>query len=179
MALGGLNRRSVQVTNSGAMKPMSWVAQLGLLFVVLTNVGLIAALSDRLIDEAARGEVATSTRAYLILALVGFCLACGLVVFSYSYRLVTRLLGPSYRLIDAMKRVRTGDIGFRVHLRKGDMLLDVADEFNQLLDWLNSNPPCDVTMGSDVVDVDMGEEDDMAGVHSGPTVPSENPEAAG
>ena len=166
MVLGGPNRRELQVANSRAMKPMSWVAQLGLLFVVLTNVGLIAALSDRLIDEAARGELSASTRVYLVLAIVGFCLACGLVVFSYAYRLVTRLLGPSYRLIDAMKRVRTGDIGFRVHLRKGDMLMDVAVEFNELLDWLNSNPPGNVTTGSDVVDVDMGEEDDLVGAGS-------------
>jgi methyl-accepting chemotaxis protein len=176
MALSGLTRRKALVSGSKAIKPMSWVAQLGLLLVVLTTVGLIAALSDRLIDEAARGEVSTATRAYLALAIVGFCLACGLVVFSHAYRLVTRLVGPSYRLIDAMKRVRTGDIGFRVHLRRGDMLLDVANEFNQLLDWLNSNPPCDVTMGSDVVDVDLGEEDEMVGTHSGPTVPAEDSE---
>ena len=61
MALGGRNRRGALATNSGAQKPMSWVAQLGLLFVVLTNVGLIAVLSDRLIDEAARGEPSDST----------------------------------------------------------------------------------------------------------------------
>ena len=175
MALVGRNRRGALLTNSVALKPMSWVAQLGLLFVVLTNVGLIAALSDRLIDEAARGELSNSTRAYLVLAIVGFCLACGLVVFSHAYRLVTRLLGPSYRLIDAMKPVRTGDIGFRVHLRKGDMLMNVANEFNQLLDWLNSNPPCDVTMGSDVVDVEMGEEDE--GSQSDSAVSSDELEA--
>ena len=156
---------------------MSWVAQLALLSVVLTNVALIAVFSDRLIDESARGELSDSTCAYLVLAIVGFCLACGLVVFSYAYRLVSRLLGPSYRLIDAMKRVRTGDIGFRVHLRRGDMLLNVANEFNQMLDWLNSNPPGDVTMGSDVVDVDIVEEDELVNTKPGAAESVADPEA--
>ncbi len=79
-------------------------------------------------------------------------------------------MGPSHRLIDAMQRVREGDIGFRVHLRKGDMLMDVANEFNHLLDWLNANPPGDVKVGSDVVDVEIVEEDDMIGAHSGPNL---------
>jgi sensor histidine kinase YesM len=178
MALSGLDRRGALATRRSQMTPTSRVLQHGLMSAVLLSAGLIAWLSGELIDEAARGELTTATCVYLVLAVVGFCLSCSMVVFSYAYRLMSRLIGPSYRLIDAMKRVRTGDIGFRVHLRRGDMLIDIANEFNRLLDWLNTNPPCDVTMGSDVVDVEVGEDDDIVGAHAGTSLFPESPESS-
>ena len=179
MVLSGLDRRGALATRRSENTPTSRVLHHVLLFAVLVSVGLIAWLSGELIDEAARGELSPSTSVYLVLAVISFCLSCSMVVFSYAYKLMSRLVGPSYRLIDAMKRVRTGDIGFRVHLRKGDMLMDVANEFNRLLDWLNTNPPCDVTMGSDVVDVDVGDDDDIVGAHAGPSLfPEGVPESA-
>lgn len=177
MAMSGLDRRGALATRRGESTPTSRVLQHGLLLAVLVSVGLIAWLSGQLIDEAARGELSTATSIYLVLAVIGFCFTCSMVVFSYAYRLMSRLVGPSFRLIDAMKRVRTGDIGFRVHLRRGDMLVDVANEFNRLLDWLNTNPPCDVTMGSDVVDVEVGDDDDIVGAHAGPSLFPENTES--
>ena len=176
MALSGRNRRKSRVTGPGATKPLSGFAQSSLLGALLVSVGLIGWLSDKILQEAVLGEVSSATSLYLVLAVVGFCVSCTAIVFIYAYRLLSRLMGPSFRLIDAMQRVRTGDIGFRVHLRKGDMLMDVANEFNRLLDWLNTNPPCDVTMGSDVVDMEMEEEDDMVGMHAGSDLMPEDQE---
>ncbi len=170
MALSSRNRRRLVVSGSGAMKPLSGLGQLLPLFAILVCICAITWLSDKILQEAARGEVSRMTSSFLVLAVVGFCVSCSAAVISYAYRLLSRLMGPSHRLINAMQRVREGDIGFRVHLRKGDMLMDVANEFNHLLDWLNANPPGDVTVGSDVVDVDFGEEDDMVGSHSGPNL---------
>lgn len=170
MALNSRNRRTLVVSGSGEMKPLSGFGQLLPLFAILVSIGAITWLSDRILQEAARGEVSRMTSTFLVLAVVGFCVSCSAVVIGYAYRLLSRLMGPSHRLISAMQRIREGDIGFRVHLRKGDMLMDVANELNHLLDWLNTNPPGGVTVGSDVVDVDIGEEDDMVGAHSGPNL---------
>ena len=37
--------------------------------------------------------------------------------------------------------MRTGEWDFRVRLRRGDYLGEIADELNELLEWLESNPP--------------------------------------
>jgi hypothetical protein len=58
-----------------------------------------------------------------------------------------------YRINESIKRIRQGDISFRVTLRKGDHLTDIAEELNKLLDWLNANPPQGVVRGGDTVKV--------------------------
>ncbi len=83
----------------------------------------------------------------------GFLLACGVVVLVQSVRLAARVAGPEYRLRRALQRIRTGDVGFRVTLRRGDLLTGVAQDTNALLEWLNLNPPQGVRTGSDVVEV--------------------------
>ena len=97
MALSGQNRRKIMVTGAGATKPLSGFAQSSLFVSLLVSVGLIGWLSDKIIQEAVLGEVSSATRRYLVLAVVGFCLSCTAIVFTYAYRLVSRLMGPSFR----------------------------------------------------------------------------------
>ena len=68
-------------------------------------------------------------------------------------RLAGRVAGPEYRLRRALQRIRTGDLGFRVNLRRGDLLAGLAQECNELLDWLNANPPRGAHTGTDIVEV--------------------------
>ena len=54
---------------------------------------------------------------------------------------ITNKAGPSYRLIQACRQLRSGDRSFRVNLRKGDHLIEVAEAFNDTLDWLVETYP--------------------------------------
>lgn len=111
----------------------------------------------RLLVEAEVRELEITTLVPLCLALCGMGLVAAILVLSQARRSARRLEGPQQRLIVGMQRTRSGDIGFRVHLRRGDALRELATEYNKLLDWLNANPPQGVQTGSDVVEVDPGE----------------------
>ena len=106
-----------------------------------------------LLVEAANGQHVTIGTLPLVLVAGGFLIASASVVLLQSTRVVTRVAGPELRLARAMQRIRGGDISFRVHLRRGDLLTDLARECNALLDWLNTNPPNGVVTGGDVVEV--------------------------
>lgn len=80
----------------------------------------------------------------------------------FAVRAAGRVAGPEHRLVAAMRRIRGGDLAFRVHLRRGDLLTPLARECNELLEWLNANPPAGVVTGGDLVamdgfDADAGE----------------------
>jgi hypothetical protein len=83
----------------------------------------------------------------------GFLLASAAVVVVQSMRLAHRVAGPELRLRRALHRIRCGDVGFRITLRRGDLLGGIARECNELIDWLNRNPPPGVRTGSDIVEV--------------------------
>ena len=80
-----------------------------------------------------------------------------------ALRFSHRIAGPIYRITKSLQQVRSGDIGFRVHLRQGDHLTEIAAELNLLLDWLNANPPAGVRTGGDVVQLEGDESADVAG----------------
>jgi nitrogen fixation/metabolism regulation signal transduction histidine kinase len=83
--------------------------------------------------------------------------AC-LVVVVQGTRMAYRVAGPEHRLIQSLRRVRKGDLAFRVSLRRGDLLSGLAQECNELLDYLNTNPPSGAKTGTDVVDVAFEDE---------------------
>ncbi len=89
----------------------------------------------------------------LNLSVLGFIVLSGGVVMHQARRFSHRIAGPTYRISRAMRRVRDGDIGFRIALREDDYLGEIADEFNLLLDWLNEHPPDGASLGGDIVDL--------------------------
>ncbi|MBL8753262.1 MAG: hypothetical protein JNK15_08175 [Planctomycetes bacterium] len=129
-----------------------------LLPAVALMVGLVvlAAYCRSLLDAATRGEQTTIGTFGFWLVVGGFLLTCGAVVLLQSVRLAGRVAGPEYRLRRALQRIRSGDVGFRVTLRRGDLLGGIAHDCNALIDWLNANPPAGVQTGSDVVDLALG-----------------------
>src|SRR5690606_1252387 len=114
---------------------------------------LVAAFCRDLLVEATERDVELPTLVPLFLAILGFTLAVAALVVFQALRFSHRIAGPAYRLVKSRERIRSGDICFRVILRRGDHLSEVAAELNNLLDWLNENPPPGVKTGSDLVRV--------------------------
>ena len=48
--------------------------------------------------------------------------------------LSNKMAGPVYRFEQVCKAVAKGDFSQRVHLRKGDQLIELQDEFNKMMD---------------------------------------------
>lgn len=112
-----------------------------------------------LLDEAAAGRQPQVGGFGFWAGVVGFLVACVGAIAWQCVHLAIRVAGPEYRLRHAMQRIRTRDVGFRVSLRRGDLLTGLARECNELLDWLNENPPAGVRTGGDVVDVEAVDEE--------------------
>jgi hypothetical protein len=129
------------------------------LAILLPGVALVAGLvalalyCRSLLAASAAGEHVAIGEFGFWAVVGGFLLACGAVVLVQSVRLAARVAGPEYRLRRALQRIRAGDVGFRVTLRRGDLLTGVAQDTNELLEWLNRNPPVGVRTGSDIVEV--------------------------
>ncbi|MFW5781790.1 MAG: HAMP domain-containing protein [Candidatus Muiribacteriaceae bacterium] len=50
----------------------------------------------------------------------------------FSLMLSHKIAGPVYRFEVSAKQIANGDLGLRIHLRKGDELTDLADVFNRM-----------------------------------------------
>lgn len=122
--------------------------------VMAGSLVLLASYCHGLLDAASAGEVPQVGGAGFWFTVGGFFAACAGAIVWQCVRLATRVAGPEYRLRRALQRIRSHDVGFRVNLRRGDLLGGLARECNELLDWLNENPPPGARTGGDVVDVE-------------------------
>lgn len=50
-----------------------------------------------------------------------------------------KMAGPVYRFEQVCKAIAKGDYSQRVHLRKGDQLMDLQDAFNQMMDKIEAD----------------------------------------
>lgn len=57
-----------------------------------------------------------------------------LLVVIISAILSHKMAGPVYRFEQTCKAIAKGDFSQRVHLRKGDQLVELQDEFNNMMD---------------------------------------------
>ncbi len=122
------------------------------LAMIASLVGL-ACYCRSLLQDAVAGRAAVVGGVGFWCAMGCFLAACGGVIVLQSVRLALRVAGPEYRLRRVLQRIRTNDVGFRVTLRRGDLLTGLAGECNELLDWLSVHPPVGARTGSDVVEV--------------------------
>ncbi len=113
----------------------------------------LTAVTWAVLDAAAAGTVTAPQVAPIYLAGAFCLLASCMVVIVHGTRTAYRIAGPEHRLAQSLRRVRKGDLAFRVSLRRGDLLSSLAYECNALIDYLNQNPPTGARTGSDVVDV--------------------------
>lgn len=119
--------------------------------VLIGGVLALAWYLRGVLGDAARGSADAGGDLGLWLAVVAFLVTVAAVVVAQCLRMSERLAGPEHRLRAALQRIRTGDLGFRVTLRRGDPLQELASECNALLDWLNENPPAGARTGTDIV----------------------------
>jgi hypothetical protein len=123
------------------------------LMVVVASL-VLADYCRQLLAGAALAAPVAVDRFTVSLLVGGFLLASAALVMVQAGRIAGRLEGPERRLVQALRRMREGDLSFRVHLRRGDPLASVARECNELLDWLNANPPVGARVGGDIVEVE-------------------------
>jgi HAMP domain-containing protein len=135
---------------AGARTSVGVLAALALASVGLAAVALFA---HSVLSSALGGVPPTSGVVLLDVATVVFLVAVLAVVVVQSMRASQRVAGPEYRLVQSLRRIRAGDLSFRVHLRRGDLLGGLAEECNALLDYLNANPPEGAQTGTDVVEI--------------------------
>lgn len=121
------------------------------LFGMVLSIAAIAWSCVRLLREAERGIELDPQ--LLVVSVSAFFLCAAAMTVVQKRRLMQRIRGPEQRLCEAMARMRSGDLAFRVHLRRGDHLSQTAAELNLLLDWLNENGPADARRGGDLIDM--------------------------
>ena len=119
--------------------------------LVVVSLLVLADGCRRQLAAAAAANPLAGDSVPLALVLVGFALSAGALVVVQAGRVAARLAAPERRLVAALRRMRDGDLSFRVHLRRGDPLSAVARECNELLDWLNANPPAGGRPGGGIV----------------------------
>jgi hypothetical protein len=127
--------------------------------LMAASLGGLALYCHAVLTAAADGREPPIGGASFWLAVVAFFAAAAGAIVLQCVRLASRVAGPEYRLRRAMQRIRGHDVGFRVSLRRGDLLSGLARECNDLLDWLNENPPEGVRTGGDVVEIEAEREE--------------------
>lgn len=100
-----------------------------------------AVYCTRLMDEAMAADTDMPNLMPLFYLVISFELLAGIFLLGNSLKVSHKVAGPAYRICKSLERMRSGDLAFTVNLRKGDHLVEIRDELNKLLDWLNENPP--------------------------------------
>lgn len=148
-------RRRLLVVNKELQK------RIVLAVILVPTIGLamstmvVAVFCRRLLSESLTVDAELPSLVPLLVSVLLFFTICSLVMAVQGLRFSHRIAGPAYRLCKSLEQIRSGDIDFRVSLRRGDYLTEIADELNATLDWLNENPPDTVVHrgGGDIVEV--------------------------
>jgi len=93
-------------------------------------------LVRNLFDEAEAGNADLPSLGPLVMTQFVFVVVAGAIAVWQAWRHSHRVVGPAHRIASLLRRLRSGDTGFRVELRSGDELQEVADELNELIETL-------------------------------------------
>jgi hypothetical protein len=102
---------------------------------------IIAVFCRKLLGEAARVDAVLPSLVPLFLSVLGFVVVSGLIIFHQALRFSNKVSGPCHRLMVGFDQIKSGNLDCKIGLRDGDHLVEVADAFNALLDWLKAHPP--------------------------------------
>ena len=139
--MGGRERRRKLVVNQAAQKRIVFAVSLFPAISLAIATMVIAIFCRKLMGEAARSEVVLPSLVWLLASTLGFSIVSILIILNQALRFSNRVSGPAYRMCKSFEQIRSGDVSFRVKLRKGDHLTEVADSLNELLAWLEAHPP--------------------------------------
>lgn len=153
MALGaGLDRRRIGRVQRIARRARGIGERLPLLLMAFSAVAL-AVTCRALLQQCVDAPAAAMDTWPIVAATVGFLVGAAAVVWQHARRLHTKVECPQRRMTEVLRCLRTGDLSPRVHLRRGDLLHELAEELNHTIEWLNENPPSGSVTGGDVIDV--------------------------
>lgn len=130
-------RKRLIVDSSSQARMVRRIALLPLAVLCLAAVAM-AYMSSRVIDEATRSSVELPSLAALLMTMLTFLLAAGALTTVQALRYSHTVAGPTYRLQQSIRRIREGDLDFRITLRRDDELTAIADELNALIETLGA-----------------------------------------
>ena len=85
-----------------------------------------------------------------ILGAICFLFAAIALLLLLGLRASHRLFGPAYRIARSFEAVMEGKLQTRIKLRDGDHLVELAEQLNGFLAWLEQHPPQNVAAPLDV-----------------------------
>jgi hypothetical protein len=100
------------------------IYQVATWFLVIVDRNLYVSLKDLLGEDAA---------AYCFFLLVGVVVFLGLLFIYDAIAFAHRFVGPIYRFRKTVQAVTAGEELDLIKLRKGDFLLELKDDFNEML----------------------------------------------
>ena len=138
------NRRRTLIVNKEAQRRIVMAISLFPAISLALATMIIAVFCRKLLGEAERADASLPSLVPLFFSVLGFVLVSGLIVFHQAVKFSNKIAGPSYRLMRAFAHVKDGDFTTRIGLRKGDHLVELADAFNDFVEWLKEHPPKDI-----------------------------------
>ena len=133
-------RRRILIVNRPAQKRIiTAVVLVPTAGLAITTV-VVAFFCRRLVDEALLSDAELPSLAPLLYSVLGFCVICAAVIAVRGLHFSHHVSGPAYRICRSLERMRTSDVAFRVKLRRGDFLDEIAAELNLLLEHLDATP---------------------------------------
>ena len=93
----------------------------------------------RVVTEAANNDIDLPGLRLLLPSILGFVFAMAGLLFYQAIHFSNHIGGPAYRIMRTMAQLRCGEKQRPIKLREGDYLVEVADELNRLMEWLESN----------------------------------------
>lgn len=139
-----VNRRKTKLVNWNAQSAFTFRLMIHSLLVMWV-VGMTFVVMQFLFGPMDDPE---AWRQFMRVSLLSLGLATVAIVPVLTYDAFTfshRFAGPVVRLTGALKLVRQGEVVPRIQLRKNDFWLDVAGEFNEMLDRLEIDAPAAAT----------------------------------
>ncbi len=134
------NRRKTLVINKPLQGQLILKISLFPTLALAATTILLSIFCQKLTDEALVADVELPSLVPLFITVMGFVLVSVMFLLYNALKISHRIAGPIYRICQSIKRIREGDVAFKIALRTGDHLEEVRDELNLLLDFLNENP---------------------------------------
>lgn len=133
--------------------PMQSLRVAAIVVLCIVAAAFAAELLSHLQAAVDRNLAPASTDALWVWA-VGLIAAVLVALLVEVANIVRRFRRPEQQVRLAMQRIRAGDVGFRIARRRGEPLGRLVHECNDLLEWLNRNPPEGARLDRDVFELD-------------------------
>jgi hypothetical protein len=130
------NARRTLIINESLQKRIIVAVTLFPTLALSISALIVAIFCRRLLGESANAEVELPSLVPLFLSVLGFVVACCLIVLHQALRFSHRIAGPAYRIVRCMAQLREGQPVAPITLRDGDFLIEIAEELNELSRWV-------------------------------------------